>query len=97
MAQTCSWLPSDMTKYQPRPLLGIQKQMKSLQQQQQDHRIDASHSASRLVFDELGNIYVETANGTRIQPQGPTWGYSTLAPKGYYFRATLDFNGVFTQ
>ncbi|KAG5123246.1 hypothetical protein JHK82_029983 [Glycine max] len=61
------------------------------------YRIDASHSPSRLVFDELGNIYVETVNGTRIQPQGPTWGNSSLDPKGYYYRATLEFNGVFTQ
>ncbi|XP_028190449.1 G-type lectin S-receptor-like serine/threonine-protein kinase LECRK1 [Glycine soja] len=68
--QTCSWLPSGMTKYQPRPLCGMQKQMKPLQQHQQDHR---------------------------IRPQGPTWGNSSLDPKEYYYRATLEFNGVFTQ
>ncbi|KAK7307764.1 hypothetical protein VNO77_41114 [Canavalia gladiata] len=61
------------------------------------YKIDVPGSASRLVFDELGGIYVETANGTQNQPQGPTWGDSTLDPKGYYYRATLDFNGVFTQ
>ncbi|XP_027362621.1 G-type lectin S-receptor-like serine/threonine-protein kinase LECRK3 [Abrus precatorius] len=61
------------------------------------YKFDAPDSASRLVFDELGNIFVETVNGTRIQPQDPTWGDSTLDPKGYYYRATLDFNGVFTE
>ncbi|XP_057449777.1 G-type lectin S-receptor-like serine/threonine-protein kinase LECRK3 [Lotus japonicus] len=62
------------------------------------YRIDAAHSASRLVFNESGNVYVETTNGTKIQPQGTTWGNnSTLHPNLYYYRATLDFHGVFTQ
>ncbi|MQL41348.1 hypothetical protein EI012_25915, partial [Escherichia coli] len=59
--------------------------------------IDAFDSASRLVFDELGDIYIETTNGTRIEAQGPKWVNLTLDPKVNYYRATLDFNGVFTQ
>ncbi|KAJ1391716.1 Bulb-type lectin domain [Sesbania bispinosa] len=61
------------------------------------YSIDAPDSASQLVFDELGNIYVQTPNGTRIQPQGPKWGNLVLDPKVYYYRATLDYYGVFTQ
>ncbi|KAJ1383652.1 putative serine/threonine-protein kinase [Sesbania bispinosa] len=61
------------------------------------YSIDAPDSASQLVFDELGNIYVETPNGTRIQPQGPKWSNLVLDPKVYYYRATLDYYGVFTQ
>ncbi|KAL2348188.1 hypothetical protein Fmac_002188 [Flemingia macrophylla] len=59
--------------------------------------IDASGAASSFVFDISGDIYVETTNGTRIRPQGSTWGNLTLDPKGYYYRATLDVSGVFTQ
>ncbi|XP_061347685.1 G-type lectin S-receptor-like serine/threonine-protein kinase LECRK3 [Gastrolobium bilobum] len=61
------------------------------------YKIDAAASASRLVFNESGDIYVETTNGTRIQPQGQQWDNITLDPKVYYYRATLDFHGVFTH
>ncbi|KAJ1434998.1 Serine/threonine-protein kinase, active site [Sesbania bispinosa] len=61
------------------------------------YKIDASGSASRLVFHKSGDIYVETTNGTKVQPQGAKWEYITLNPKVYYYRATLDFHGVFTQ
>nr|KYP32950.1 putative LRR receptor-like serine/threonine-protein kinase At5g45780 family [Cajanus cajan] len=59
--------------------------------------INASGAASSFDFDTSGDIHVKTQNGTRIQPQGPTWGNITLDPKGYYYRATLDVSGVFTQ
>ncbi|KAL2348189.1 hypothetical protein Fmac_002189 [Flemingia macrophylla] len=59
--------------------------------------LNASGNASQLVFDKSGDIYVETTNGTRIRPQGQKWFNLTLDPKENYYRATLDFNGVFTQ
>ncbi|KAK7309071.1 hypothetical protein RJT34_05512 [Clitoria ternatea] len=60
--------------------------------------INASGNASRLVFDQTGDIYVEISNGTRTQPQGPTWGNLTLDPKvKSFYRATIDFYGSFTQ
>ncbi|KAG4987623.1 hypothetical protein JHK85_030606 [Glycine max] len=61
------------------------------------HTIDDSGNASQLVFDKSGDIYVETTNGTRIQPQVSTWGNSNLDLDRNYYRATLDFTGVFTQ
>ncbi|AES94317.1 putative protein kinase RLK-Pelle-SD-2b family [Medicago truncatula] len=64
------------------------------------YRIDVNNSASSsLVFDESGDIYVETnKNGTtRIIPQGTQWKNLDLDPKLYYYRATLDYYGVLTQ
>lgn len=61
------------------------------------YRIVPPDSASRLVFDELGSVYVETTNGTRIQPQGSNWDNLVLDPKEYYYRVTLDYYGVLTQ
>jgi len=64
------------------------------------YRIDVNNSASSsLVFDESGDIYVEANNNgtTRIKPQGTQWKNLDLDPKLYYYRATLDYNGVFTQ
>ncbi|KAK7309070.1 hypothetical protein RJT34_05511 [Clitoria ternatea] len=61
------------------------------------HVIDASGNASKLVSDKSGDIYVETTNGTRIQPQGTKWVNSTLDPKVNFYRATLDVSGAFTQ
>uniref|UniRef100_I1J9S8 Receptor-like serine/threonine-protein kinase n=2 Tax=Glycine max TaxID=3847 RepID=I1J9S8_SOYBN len=51
-------------------------------------------NASRLVFDKSGEIYVETTGGTRnrILPQVD----NTLDTEVNYYRATLDFSGVFT-
>ena len=59
--------------------------------------LDASGAASTLVFNESGDIYVNTTNGTTIQPQGSQWNSSDLDPEVNYYRATLDFSGVFTQ
>jgi len=61
------------------------------------YELDASGAASKLVFDESGNIYVNTTNGTTIQPQGSQWNSSDLDPEVNYYRATLDVSGVFTQ
>ncbi|KAJ1391251.1 hypothetical protein SESBI_36816 [Sesbania bispinosa] len=33
--------------------------------------------------------------GLKCNPQGANWEYITLNPKVYYYRATLDFHGVF--
>ncbi|QCD91520.1 interleukin-1 receptor-associated kinase 4 [Vigna unguiculata] len=59
--------------------------------------LNASASASTLVFNESGDIYVNTTNGAMIQPQGSQWNISDLDPEVNYYRATLDFAGVFTQ
>ncbi|XP_052725792.1 G-type lectin S-receptor-like serine/threonine-protein kinase LECRK3 [Vigna angularis] len=61
------------------------------------YMLDASGAASTLLFNESGNIYVNTTNGTIIQPQGSQWNISDLDPEVNYYRATLDFTGVFTQ
>ncbi|WJX60499.1 hypothetical protein P8452_45702 [Trifolium repens] len=64
------------------------------------YRIDAPNNSasSSLVFDESGEIYVETnKNGTRVKPEGTQWKNLVLDPKLYYYRATLDYHGVFTQ
>jgi hypothetical protein len=63
------------------------------------YTIDVANLASlRLVFDESGDIYVETnKNGTRVTPEGTQWKSLGLDPKSYYYRATLDYYGVFTQ
>ncbi|CAI8589116.1 unnamed protein product [Vicia faba] len=59
---------------------------------------DVPNSASSsLVFNESGDVYVETNNGTRMKPQGAQWGNLDSDPKLYYYRATLDYYGVFTQ
>ncbi|KAL5181756.1 G-type lectin S-receptor-like serine/threonine-protein kinase LECRK3 [Glycine soja] len=64
--------------------------------------IDASGNASRLLFNISGDIYVETTNGNRIQPQGQKWVSNSsssldLNPEMNFYRATLDPSGVFTQ
>ncbi|CAK8539513.1 unnamed protein product [Lathyrus sativus] len=62
------------------------------------YKIDVPNSASSsLVFNESGDIYVETNNGTRMKPHGAQWGNLDSDPKLYYYRATLDYYGVFTQ
>ncbi|XP_054813396.1 G-type lectin S-receptor-like serine/threonine-protein kinase LECRK2 [Prosopis cineraria] len=50
-------------------------------------------SASKLVFDSSGNVYVETKGGSQI---GLGWDDSGLDVSTYYYRATLDYYGVFT-
>ncbi|XP_027193152.1 G-type lectin S-receptor-like serine/threonine-protein kinase LECRK3 [Cicer arietinum] len=61
--------------------------------------VPENYNSSSLVFDELGDIYVETnnINGTRVKPPGKNWGDLVLDSKLYYYRATLDYYGVFTQ
>ncbi|KAK7307765.1 hypothetical protein VNO77_41115 [Canavalia gladiata] len=59
--------------------------------------INASVNATELVFNESGDIYVNTTNGAIILPQGLKWENLTLDPKGNYYRATLDLYGIFTQ
>ncbi|KAK4262562.1 hypothetical protein QN277_028110 [Acacia crassicarpa] len=51
-------------------------------------------SALQLVFD-TSNLYVEARGGDR-KPLGPEWSALILDVNGYYYRATLDYYGVFT-
>ncbi|CAL0312295.1 unnamed protein product [Lupinus luteus] len=51
-------------------------------------------SASKLVFDSKADIYVEEMNGENMSLG---WENSALDPNAYYYRAALDFYGVFTQ
>ncbi|KAK7251799.1 hypothetical protein RIF29_35328 [Crotalaria pallida] len=57
-------------------------------------RVNSNDSTSQLVFDSKADIYVEILNGEKISLG---WGGSALDPNAYYYRATLDFYGVFTQ
>ncbi|XP_004511723.1 G-type lectin S-receptor-like serine/threonine-protein kinase LECRK1 [Cicer arietinum] len=62
--------------------------------------VPSNFDSSSLVFDELGDIYVETNNnnnGTRIKLQDTKWKNLVLDSKLYYYRATLDYYGVLTQ
>ncbi|KAK7252695.1 hypothetical protein RIF29_36833 [Crotalaria pallida] len=61
------------------------------------YSINNFDSASRIVFDESGDIYVETTNGTRIGFHGPKWINLTPDPKVNYYRITIDVSGVLTQ
>ncbi|XP_016199034.1 G-type lectin S-receptor-like serine/threonine-protein kinase LECRK4 [Arachis ipaensis] len=59
---------------------------------------DVFGHAARLVFDESGEIYLETENGNRTTPQAPKWQPNlALDPRNNYYRATLDYFGVLTQ
>ncbi|CAK9185002.1 unnamed protein product [Ilex paraguariensis] len=55
---------------------------------------NSSESGFQLVFGESGEIYIEKGNGERVQLS-----WQTIAPPrvNYYYRATLDFDGVFRQ
>ncbi|MED6218449.1 hypothetical protein PIB30_026672 [Stylosanthes scabra] len=55
--------------------------------------------AAHLVFDERGEIYAEAKNGTRTPPkEDPNWRPDlVLDTWNNYYRATLDYYGVFTQ
>ncbi|KAF7828461.1 G-type lectin S-receptor-like serine/threonine-protein kinase LECRK3 [Senna tora] len=52
-----------------------------------------SDLASRLVFEEKGDIYVATEGGGRIEFR---WKKLVLDVTRYYYRATLEYYGVFT-
>ncbi|AES94309.1 hypothetical protein MTR_5g013050 [Medicago truncatula] len=62
-------------------------------------RLLASVLKMHRIFDESGDIYVETNNNrtTTIKPQGTQWKNLDLDPKLYYYRGTLDYYGVLTQ
>ncbi|KAK8589134.1 hypothetical protein V6N13_088003 [Hibiscus sabdariffa] len=47
-------------------------------------------SGSHLVFNKSGSIHIWDPNGSRVDLA------QTLSPDSYYYRATLDFYGVFT-
>ncbi|KAI3847933.1 hypothetical protein MKW92_002137 [Papaver armeniacum] len=50
---------------------------------------------SRFVFQESGDIYIVSGNGNRTNL---TWNPEYIFPdSGLYYRATLDFDGVFRQ
>uniref|UniRef100_A0A2C9WJ33 Receptor-like serine/threonine-protein kinase n=1 Tax=Manihot esculenta TaxID=3983 RepID=A0A2C9WJ33_MANES len=55
-----------------------------------------SANGSQLVFNESSNIYLLQSNGTIVELP---WQSQNAAPSvaGNYYRATLDYNGVFTR
>ncbi|KAI9076514.1 hypothetical protein K1719_041500 [Acacia pycnantha] len=55
---------------------------------------NGNDSALQLVFD-TSNLYVETRGGDH-KLLGPEWSALKLDVNGYYYRATLDYYGVFT-
>ncbi|ESR53460.1 G-type lectin S-receptor-like serine/threonine-protein kinase LECRK3 [Citrus sinensis] len=55
---------------------------------------NSSESGHQLVFNESADIYIKKNNGQIVQL--PQW--NRLSPiADHYFRATLDFDGVFTE
>ncbi|KAJ4848110.1 hypothetical protein Tsubulata_046067 [Turnera subulata] len=60
----------------------------------QTYDVNPSQSGSQLVFNESANIYIVRANGDIAQL--PSWGTVNYSA-GYYYRATLGFDGLFTE
>ncbi|XVF13446.1 hypothetical protein REPUB_Repub08aG0208600 [Reevesia pubescens] len=58
------------------------------------YNVNQQESGYQLVFNESANIYIMKTNGEVVQI--PSWSAKTLGVD-YYYRATLDFDGVFTQ
>ncbi|XVF13443.1 hypothetical protein REPUB_Repub08aG0208300 [Reevesia pubescens] len=58
------------------------------------HNVNPQESGYQLVFNESANIYIMKTNGEVVQI--PSWSAITRRAD-YYYRATLDFDGVFTQ
>ncbi|GAV88993.1 B_lectin domain-containing protein/Pkinase_Tyr domain-containing protein/PAN_2 domain-containing protein [Cephalotus follicularis] len=56
---------------------------------------NSSLSGNQLDFNESANIYILQMNGD-IAPF-PSWDPVPASTADYYYRATLDFDGVFTQ
>ena len=50
-----------------------------------------SNSGERVIFDELGHLYVVLQSGDNVTLKSG----SAESTGGYYYRATLDFDGVF--
>ncbi|MCL7032909.1 hypothetical protein MKW94_020167 [Papaver nudicaule] len=50
-------------------------------------------NASRFVFNASGNSYIVSRNGSIVNLDK----WSPIVPSDVYYRATLDFDGVFTQ
>ncbi|KAF7828462.1 G-type lectin S-receptor-like serine/threonine-protein kinase LECRK3 [Senna tora] len=57
-------------------------------------RVDANASQAQLVFNETGDIYVETSGGSKISLG---WDNSYFDANRFFYRATLEYYGVFTQ
>lgn len=53
--------------------------------------VNSSNSGARAIFDQKGFIYIRRRNNQTVDLSSPN-----LVPSGYYYRATLDFNGVFS-
>ncbi|XWS49687.1 hypothetical protein CRYUN_Cryun12cG0024500 [Craigia yunnanensis] len=58
------------------------------------YNVNPHESGYQLVFNESANIYIVKTNGEVVQL--PSWSAVTPTVDNYY-RATLDFDGVFTQ
>ncbi|KAK0586469.1 hypothetical protein LWI29_007492 [Acer saccharum] len=57
------------------------------------NRINSSGSGNKFAFNALGDIYIVKTNGEIAQLS-----WETITPSvDHYYRATLDFDGVFTQ
>ncbi|XP_031262138.1 G-type lectin S-receptor-like serine/threonine-protein kinase LECRK3 [Pistacia vera] len=59
------------------------------------YSVNSSESGHQLVFNESADIYIVKANGEIVQL--PSWTKLANPRADYYFRATLDFDGVFTE
>ncbi|KAD3337216.1 hypothetical protein E3N88_32736 [Mikania micrantha] len=55
--------------------------------------LNSSNSASQLIFDATGYMYILGPNGQRSDFSGKN---TSLSSEQYYYRATLDSDGVFT-
>ncbi|KAL8214294.1 hypothetical protein R6Q57_003743 [Mikania cordata] len=53
---------------------------------------NSSNSASQLIFDASGYMYILRTNGQRSDFSGKN---TALSSEQYYYRATLDYDGVF--
>ncbi|KAC9923456.1 hypothetical protein E3N88_32727 [Mikania micrantha] len=53
---------------------------------------NSSNSASQLIFDATGYMYILRPNGQRSDFSGKN---TALSSEQYYYRATLDYDGVF--
>ncbi|KAJ8754355.1 hypothetical protein K2173_002806 [Erythroxylum novogranatense] len=57
--------------------------------------LNHSESGNRLLFNESAYLYIVRVNGEIAQLPG--WTSVSTSIENYYYRATLDYNGVFTQ
>ncbi|XP_061360185.1 G-type lectin S-receptor-like serine/threonine-protein kinase LECRK3 [Gastrolobium bilobum] len=54
---------------------------------------NGTNSGYRVIFDESGFLYIEKRGGERVYITSPN---DVLSTDSYYYRATLNYDGVFT-